>query len=86
MLESRMKLVLNEYDEYTSILEAIRELAKDYDLKRMLELIDVEILEFQHQREKWKNVLPSSTVKERLEAVEMESYIKFVKNVMHDFG
>lgn len=83
MLQGKLELVKGNFDIFELLLTQAKELATVFELNSYLEWINTELTNFKSELQKWHVLLSTNVpLKERLEAVELEIYVKDVQKLL----
>ena len=84
ILQGKFEIVLGNYLKFETHFNQAKDLASEYELENYKKWINKELTSFKSEIQKWQNLLKlNSSLYQRLEAVELETYVKDVRKILN---
>ncbi|MFX1286047.1 MAG: tetratricopeptide repeat protein [Promethearchaeota archaeon] len=86
IIQSKLSLIEGQLEDVEKILEKAKEIAIEFNLEYLLNLVEKEQNNVKSELEKWKSLLKrNAPVNERLEKADLENYVKSALRVVSTF-
>ena len=85
LLKEKLNLLVENYISFEQYLVVARNLAQEFDLNQAEKLITEELSGVQNEISVWEEILmKNATLKERLEAIDIEKYIQDLQQIVDE--